>query len=73
MDGSIAMAPRRLFNVKGLFRMLSCKALPFLEPFGFPPLNVAIHWQEYIAPRGLASIRAITEGHIRDSPGNIMT
>jgi hypothetical protein len=47
------MASRRLFNVKGLFRMLSCEALPFLEPFGFPPLNVAIHWQDYIARSGL--------------------
>jgi len=67
------MAPRRLFNVKGLFRMLSCKALPFLEPFGFPPLNVAIHWQDCIAPSGLTSIRAIPENHTGDSPGNIMT
>ena len=67
------MAPRRLFNVKGLFRMLSYKALPFIEPFGFPPLHVAIHWQEYIAPRGLTSIGAIPENHAGDSPVTKLT
>ena len=67
------MAPRRLFNVKGLFGMLSCKALPFIEPFGFPPLNVAIHWQDYIARSGLIPTGPIPENHTGDSPGNRMT
>ena len=67
------MAPRRLSKLRGLFRMPSCKALPFVEPFGFPPLNVAIHWHEYIAPRWLTSIGAIPENHTGNSLGNIMT
>jgi hypothetical protein len=67
------MAPRRLFNVKGLFRMLSCKAFPFLEPFGFPPLNVAIHWQDYIARSGLTPTGAIPENHAGDSPVTKLT
>jgi hypothetical protein len=40
---------------------VACEALPFLEPFRFPPSNVAVHWQDCIAPSGITSIGAIPE------------
>jgi hypothetical protein len=32
--------------------LVACETLPFFEPLGFPPSNVAIHWQDFMASRG---------------------